>query len=93
MAEKREMEEIINLYGKVYHLWQTDKYHKVPLGEPKLMTSFTGDGQLDFDRVTERDERFGTDYQKKKQARADIPSQAIHSGRIMECILELRPRF
>lgn len=27
--------------AKVYHLWQVDKGHKIPLGEPKLMTSFS----------------------------------------------------
>lgn len=26
---------------QVYHLWQVDKGHKIPLGEPKLMTSFS----------------------------------------------------
>ncbi|GJN78126.1 hypothetical protein PLIIFM63780_001619 [Purpureocillium lilacinum] len=78
MAEKREMEQVVTLYGKVYHLWQTNKGHKVPLGEPKLMTSFIADGQLDFDRVAERDKKFGTDYKHKKQSRADIPSPDIH---------------
>ncbi len=80
MAEKREMEQVVTLYGKVYHLWQTNKGHKVPLGEPKLMTSFVADGQLDFDRVAKRDKKFGTDYKHKKQSRADIPSPDIHPG-------------
>lgn len=40
-AETAEMEDVIELYGKVYHLWQVDKGHKIPLGEPKLMTSFS----------------------------------------------------
>lgn len=60
-AETAEMEDVVELYGKVsglvldgsscsgtvltqiqvYHLWQVDKGHKIPLGEPKLMTSFS----------------------------------------------------
>ncbi|KAF4121655.1 Protein of unknown function (DUF1264) [Geosmithia morbida] len=78
LAEKREMEQVIELYGKVYHLWQTDRGDKVPLGGPKLMTSFTADGQLDFDLVAERDKRFGTDHQLKKASRKDIPSPRVH---------------
>lgn len=40
-AETAEMRDVVELYGKVYHLWQVDKGHKIPLGEPKLMTSFS----------------------------------------------------
>lgn len=40
-AETSEMEDVIELYGKVYHLWQVDQGHKIPLGEPKLMTSIS----------------------------------------------------
>jgi len=78
IAEKKEMEQVITLYGKVYHLWQTDKGHKVPLGEPKLMTSYTEDGQFDFAKVEERDEKFGTDYKEKKRSREDIAVPSIH---------------
>ena len=80
MAEKREMEQVVTLYGKVYHLWQTDKGHKIPLGDPKRMTSFVADGQLDFGVVAERDRRFGTNYQHKKESRRDIPAPRIHPG-------------
>ncbi|UNI16339.1 hypothetical protein JDV02_002777 [Purpureocillium takamizusanense] len=78
MAEKREMEQVVTLYGKVYHLWQTDKGYRVPLGDPKLMTSFIADGQLDFKLVAERDQKFGTDYEHKKRSRADIEFPTIH---------------
>ncbi|PHH90275.1 hypothetical protein CDD83_4110 [Cordyceps sp. RAO-2017] len=81
MAEKKEMEQVIALYGKVYHLWQTDRGHKVPLGEPQLMTSYTADGQLDFAKVQERDARFGTDYKAKQEARKDIRTPELHTGK------------
>jgi len=79
VAENKEMEQVVKLYGKVYHLWQTDKGDKLPLGEPKLMTSFTADGQFDFEQhVGARDKRFNVDWRKKKEARDGIPSPNIH---------------
>ncbi|KAF1814909.1 DUF1264-domain-containing protein [Eremomyces bilateralis CBS 781.70] len=78
-AETKEMEDVIVLYGKIYHLWQTDRGDQLPLGPPKLMTSFTGPDQFDFDKnVGERDQRFGSDYRKQKQAREYIPEPEIH---------------
>ena len=82
-AETAEMEDVIELYGKVYHLWQVDKGHKIPLGIPQLMTSITADSQmLNFDQVVgERDQRFGTDWKRKKEIRKDIKEPEIHPGR------------
>lgn len=79
-AERKEMEEVITLYGKTYHLWQTDRGDKLPLGEPKLMTSFTADGQLDAITMKQRDEKFGISCKDKKASRADIRSPKIHPG-------------
>jgi len=79
VAENDEMEQVVKLYGKVYHLWQTDKGHSLPLGEPQLMTSFTADGQFDFDKhVGERDRRFGSDYKAKAEARKYIEEPKVH---------------
>ncbi|KUI69749.1 hypothetical protein VM1G_05654 [Cytospora mali] len=80
-AETSEMEDVIELYGKVYHLWQVDKGHKIPLGEPKLMTSFTKAEQIpDFEKaVGERDARFGgVDWRRKKEIREHIKDPDIH---------------
>ncbi|KAI0115854.1 DUF1264-domain-containing protein [Nemania sp. FL0031] len=78
-AETQEMKHVIGLYGKVYHLWQTDRGDMLPLGEPKLMMSFTEDGQFDFEKaVGERDKRFGVDWRKKKQLREGIDVPEIH---------------
>ncbi|KAI1078380.1 DUF1264-domain-containing protein [Whalleya microplaca] len=78
-AETQEMKHVIGLYGKVYHLWQTDRGDKLPLGEPKLMMSFTGEGQFDFAKaVGERDARFGVDWKRKKELRRDIDVPQIH---------------
>ncbi|KAG8412971.1 hypothetical protein J3458_013394 [Metarhizium acridum] len=78
MAENKEMGEIVKLYGKTYHLWQTDRGDKLPLGEPQLVTNYTNDGQPDFKKVEDRDERFGTDYRAKRDARQGIPTPDIH---------------
>jgi len=78
-AEQKEMEEVVVLYGKVYHLWQTDRGDEVPLGQPQLMMSFTEAGQFDFEKVVgDRDRRFGVDSKKKAEQRAYIKEPAIH---------------
>ena len=80
-AESAEMEDVVELYGKVYHLWQVDRGHKIPLGEPKLMTSFTKAEQMpDFETVvSERDSRFGgADWRRKKEIREYIKEPKIH---------------
>ena len=79
VAETEEMKEVIKLYGKVYHLWQVDKGHELPLGQPKLMTSYTQHGQFDFEKyVGDRDRRFGIDSKAKAEKRKDIPEPEIH---------------
>ncbi|KAI0010179.1 DUF1264-domain-containing protein [Xylariaceae sp. FL0662B] len=78
-AETQEMKHVVGLYGKVYHLWQTDRGDQLPLGEPKLMMSFTGDGQFDFEKaVGGRDSRFGVDWKRKKELRKNIEVPQIH---------------
>lgn len=79
-AETEEMKAVIELYGKVYHLWQTNRGHEVPLGEPQLMTSFTKQDQFeDYENVVgERDKRFGVDSKVKAEKRKDIPEPKIH---------------
>ncbi|KAI1434413.1 DUF1264-domain-containing protein [Xylaria sp. CBS 124048] len=76
-AETEEMKSVISLYGKVYHLWQTDRGDKLPIGEPKLMTSFTANGQLDEAVVQDRDKRFGTDFRRKMELRDKIEAPKI----------------
>jgi hypothetical protein len=80
IAENKEMEEVIQLYGKVYHLWQTDRGDKLPLGSPQLMTSYTSAEQMpNFEKVLkERDERFGADSERKKKVREYIKEPQIH---------------
>lgn len=66
---------------QVYHLWQTDRGDKLPLGEPKLMTSYTAEGQFDFEKmVGDRDKRFGIDSSRKRELGKDIKEPEVHPG-------------
>ena len=85
-AENKEMEQVVELYGKVYHLWQIDRGDKLPMGEPQLMTSYTGDGQLDFEEVKKRDKKFGIDYEKTKEGRKDIKDPKLHPGMCLDAL-------
>ncbi|KAL3423831.1 duf1264 domain protein [Phlyctema vagabunda] len=78
VAETAEMKEVIGLYGKTYHFWQVDLGHTLPLGEPKLMMSFTKDSQVPWDKVKERDAKFKVDTAHKKEIRQNIEPAEIH---------------
>ncbi|KAK5118928.1 hypothetical protein LTR62_000139 [Meristemomyces frigidus] len=79
IAENKEMEEVVVLYGKVFHLWQTDRGDQLPLGQPQLMQSFTAKDQFDFERVVgERDQRFGVDSKHKAKVREHIEVPKLH---------------
>jgi hypothetical protein len=78
-AETKEMEDVIGIYGKVYHLWQVDKGDKLPMGAPQLMTSFIADNQMNFEEaVGKRDEKFGSDWKRNKAKREYITEPEIH---------------
>ena len=83
-AEHAETEEVIKLYGKVYHLWQVDRGDKLPLGEPQLMTSITAAEQVPRleDKMDERDARFdsGVDWRRKRELRKDLQEMEVHPG-------------
>lgn len=72
VAETAEMQEVIGLYGKTYHFWQVDRGDVLPLGKPELMMSFTKDEQVPWDKVEERDKRFGVDTLEKRRLREDL---------------------
>ena len=74
---------MVGLYGKVYHLWQTDRGDKLPMGQPQLMTSYTEEKQMNMEAVKDRDKRFGVDSEKKKKGREYIEVPEIHNGRCL----------
>lgn len=83
-AEMKEMEEVVGLYGKTYHFWQVDRGDKLPMGQPILMMSFTGEetvNQKTKEAWADRDKRFGVDSAKKREQREYIEKPDIHPGK------------
>lgn len=62
------MKYIINTWGKTWHTWP-DPTTPVPMGEPLLMWSVGGDGQLDPAIVAKRDGKFGVSTAKVREDR------------------------
>ena len=58
--EKKFMKMILTTWGKAWHTWPDPKT-AVPVGEPLLIWSLTGDGQCDDAVVAARDKAFGID--------------------------------
>jgi hypothetical protein len=62
------MKALLTTWGKSWHTWP-DPATPVPMGEPLLMWSFTGDGQGDEKVIAARDKEFGVttaDIRKKR---------------------------
>jgi hypothetical protein len=78
LAESEEMKEVIGLYGKTYHFWQVDRGDTLPLGKSELMMSFTKDEQVPWEKVKDRDERYGVETSRKKEVRKGIEGVKIH---------------
>lgn len=78
-AELTEMETVIPLYGKTFHMWQVDRGDSVPMGMPQLMGSFRSEedvkkacpgGLKQLADMTRN--RFGVDIEKKREQRKDL---------------------
>lgn len=83
VAETKEMEDVVGLYGKIYHFWQVDRGDKLPLGGPELMMSITNESQEPQgykEAADERDRRFGVDRGQKREKRGYIEEPEIHEG-------------
>ncbi len=80
IAEKELMKELVNTYGKTWHLWQVDRGDKLPLGLPKLMLGFTADGQADPMALADRNRDLNRDPAKVKAQRADLPVRPVAAG-------------
>ncbi|KUJ22078.1 DUF1264-domain-containing protein [Mollisia scopiformis] len=78
VAETAEMKEVVGLYGKTFHFWQVDRGDTLPLGQPQLMMSFTKDEQVPWEKVKDRDARYGVDTSHKKEIRKGVEEAQIH---------------
>jgi hypothetical protein len=66
--EKRFMKMILTTWGKTWHTWP-DPNTAVPLGEPLLIWSLSGDGQADERIVAKRDKEFNVSTAKIRARR------------------------
>ena len=79
--ETEAMKEVIGLYGKLWHFWQVDKGHELPLGRPMLMGSLTEERQTKLDEtLKDRNERFEVDHKEKAKLRQEIREPGIHQN-------------
>ena len=82
IAETKEMEDVVGLYGKTYHFWQVDRGDKLPLGGPELMLSYTKEEDCPppgFKAIVqERDGRYGVSHEEKAKKREYIEEPEIH---------------
>jgi hypothetical protein len=70
-AETELMGKLLTTWGKTWHTWP-DLRTPLPMGEPLLMWAITGDGQIDPDRLAERDRRLRVSTPKVRRRRAKL---------------------
>lgn len=66
--EEKLMQALITTWGKTWHTWPDPKTD-VPLGEPLLIWSLTGDGQAKQEMIARRDRRFKVSTRKIRERR------------------------
>jgi hypothetical protein len=64
------MKVILTTWGKAWHTWP-DPSTPVPVGEPLLIWSLTGDGQTDKDIIAARDKEFGVKCEEIRRKRIE----------------------
>jgi hypothetical protein len=88
--EMPHLRDILHTWGKSWHTWP-DPATDIPLGEPLLMWSLTGDGQVDERVVAERDREFNVSIKALRAVRGrefglevpqvSFPASEDHIGR------------
>ena len=71
------MQAVLTTWGKTWHTWPDPKT-AVPIGEPLLIWSLTGDGQADERVVAARDKQFNVNTKEIRMRRGqelgfDVP--------------------
>lgn len=79
--ESKFMGIVLTTWGKAWHTWP-DPSNPIPVGEPLLIWSLMGDGQVDPKLLAERDKQFNVDTAKVRAARIkefkfDVPNVAL----------------
>ncbi|HTJ31762.1 MAG TPA: DUF1264 domain-containing protein [Dactylosporangium sp.] len=87
-AELEFMEFLLTTWGKTWHTWP-DPSTPVPLGEPLLMWSLTGDGQANADLVAQRDQQFGVSTAKVHKERIEAIGYEVPQVPLPESVATL----
>ena len=82
--EMKFMKALITTWGKTWHTWP-DPRSAVPMGEPMLMWSAMGDGQINREVLAARDRQFNVDAERIREARVAeigyaVPQVALPKG-------------
>jgi hypothetical protein len=95
IAERQMMKDMANSYGKTWHMWQVDRGDVLPVGGPRLMMSFTGDGQLSNELLDHRDHSLHVSSSKLRESRSKIETaprvqgaDAWERGDTVQCQME-----
>ena len=80
-AEAEFMKVVLTTWGKAWHTWP-DPSSAVPTGEPMLIWSIMGDGQVDPKVLAKRDADYRVDSAKSREARGkeigfEVPKVAL----------------
>eukprot|EP00762_Andalucia_godoyi_P008858 ANDGO_01192.mRNA.1 Oil body-associated protein 1A len=80
-AETAVMSRLASTYGKTFHTWQVQRGDTLPLGLPRLMQSFTADGQVQQELLAQRDlvECYSTADKRRFREGAGFPHHIPHS--------------
>jgi hypothetical protein len=79
LAERTYFQDLVTTYGKTFHTWQIDRAD-FPFGIPQLMMGFTADGQIDEQRVADRDCTIGVSSSERRRLRETIPMPELVPG-------------
>lgn len=76
-AEKSLMKQLMNSYGKTWHLWHSGRHDgepgmPLPMGESKLMWSFNRERECDQSLIESRNRSLGIDSAAKSASRQDF---------------------
>jgi hypothetical protein len=91
---------LVNTYGKTWHTWQIDQNSALPLGAPQLMMGFTQDGQLDPNKLQNRNAALGVSKDDRRASRDDLAKSAHEvangadswrSGQVPQLALSMTP--
>lgn len=92
-AEHEAMKELVNGYGKTWHLWETGgpgmEAKLLPFGEPLLAWSYNAEGELPAEFARER-ERGPAPISDKKKDREDL-RQFLHCQEGVDALSDAFP--